>query len=93
MTTTRKVTSEKIKVELTPDELQAVAEKVGLDDGKVLLAMLLRPTALAAVGDYINCVTACKNLFPDNESALVECIKGCSKVSTDLIAPNPVAVQ
>ena len=90
---TRKGSFEKIKIEITPDELQAVANKVGLEDGRVLLAMLLRPTVFAAVDDYIACVSACKDLFPNNDDALIECIKGCSKVSNTLAAPNLVAVQ
>lgn len=93
MTTKRKANSEKISIEITEDELQAVAEKVGLNDGKVLLAMLLRPSVFAAVEDYIACVEACKRIFDEGGDPLVECIKGCSKVSNTLIAPDRVAIQ
>ena len=36
-----------------------------------------------SLGDYIACVTACKNLFPEPQSsALTECIKGCGSIKS-----------
>jgi hypothetical protein len=74
----------KLTISITRAELDRVAEKVGLEDGRVLYAMLVAPSAAGDINDYENCVIHCSNLFEGD--ALVACIEGCAKVSSSFTA-------
>jgi hypothetical protein len=71
-------------ISITREELDSVAKKVGLDDGRALYAMLVAPSAAGDITDYENCVIHCSNLFEGD--ALVACIEGCAKVSSSFTA-------
>ncbi|WP_380678518.1 hypothetical protein [Salinigranum sp. GCM10025319] len=73
-----------LTISITRAELDRVAKKVGLDDGRVLYAMLVAPSAAGDINDYRNCVVHCSNLFEGD--ALVACIEGCAKVSSSFTA-------
>ncbi|AUV81044.1 hypothetical protein C2R22_04685 [Salinigranum rubrum] len=75
-----------VTISVTREELNSVAKKVGLDDGRALYAMLVAPSAAGDVGDYENCVIHCSNLFEGD--ALVACIEGCAKVTSSFTAPT-----
>jgi hypothetical protein len=83
------IRSDAVSIELTWDELDEVAKKVGVENGKVLYALLANPTAMAQVDDYVGCVAECKRMLGDNTEGLVACINGCATVSkTDIKTPE-----
>ena len=75
-----------VTITATRERLDEVARRVGLDDGRVLQAMLARPSTMAGVnlGDYISCVNHCSNTFEG--PALEKCIEGCSKIESSFTA-------
>lgn len=78
----RSIPREEVTLTVTWTELDAVAQKIGLDDGKVLYAMLAKPEAQQSVDDYMWCVSQCKDLLGEgSEAALIECIRGCASAS------------
>jgi hypothetical protein len=77
---------DELTITVTREDLDRVAETVGLDDGRELYALLVRPSAAGNINDYVNCVVHCSNLFDGD--ALVACIEGCAKVSSSFTAPD-----
>jgi hypothetical protein len=77
----RTQSTEEVTVVTTWRELDEVARKIGIEDGRVLYAMLAKPTASASVDDYVACVSFCDGKFHGNNDALVACIEGCATAS------------
>jgi hypothetical protein len=75
-----------VTIRATRERLDDVARRVGLDDGRVLEAMLARPSTTFGVtlDDYIACVNHCSNTLEG--PALEKCIEGCSKVESSFTA-------
>jgi hypothetical protein len=75
-----------VTIRATRERLDEVAQRVGLDDGRVLEAMLARPSTTLGVNfdDYIDCVNHCSNTLEG--AALERCIEGCAKIESSFTA-------
>ncbi|WP_372910078.1 hypothetical protein [Salinigranum sp.] len=79
-----------IELSTTRADLNRVARRLGLSDGRVLYAMLVGPGTMASIDDDERCVVHCSNLFAGD--ALVACTEGCARVSSSFTASTAGAV-
>lgn len=73
--------AEEIDLTITREKLDKVARQVGIDNGRVLHAMLAQPDAVGDIYDYTTCVAWCVDNI-ENEKLAEKCIEGCAKASS-----------
>lgn len=72
--------TEGIAVTLSQEDLDEVAQRVGVEDGRALRQILAQPNEAADVPTYTRCVDWCLGIKDPDLAA--KCIEGCATVST-----------